>query len=388
MQVPYSYRLFGSFDEVDTGAWERARTECGASIVMDPRFLGAVESSMKQSCRFWYMLVYEDNSRPVACAVLTGTTIDLADFVDPGMAWVLRILPLRHLQMLICGLPVSTGHNTLGLAARNSSRQILPVIDGAICELASKMRMHGVVYREFRPSELEWTSPLLELGYRRITAPPTHFFKPVFQNLQHYCAALKSHYRKQIKRSIRKLELAGMEIKILSEPEQILKAYTPEVHNLYHQVRDRADVKFEVITTDYLRELASRMGSQVNLIVLEMGSRIIAFGWCLHTASAYYMFYAGLDYALNDELDLYFNLHYAALDCALRKRVSTIELGPSADAFKARLGCYSEPTYLFAKGLTRLMSLVVRYGANVLVPKTRAAPSFDVFNSDFVAKLN
>ena len=385
--MPHTYRLFSSFDDIEPGAWERARAECGASIVTDPRFLGAVESSMKQSCQFWYVLVYDDESRPVACTLLTAMTVDLADFVDTRMAWVTRLLPLRQLKMLICGLPVSTGHNALGLASRSASREVLLVIDAAISELGSKLRMHGVVYREFRPSELEWTSPLLDLGYSRITAPPNHFFQPLFQTLQHYCAALKSHYRKQIKRSMRKLELAGVEIRTLADPEQILQVYTPEVHDLYHQVRDKADVKFEVITIDYLRELASQMGGQLSLVVLEKAGRIIAFGWCLHSDSTYYMFYAGLDYALNDELDLYFNLHYAALDCALRKGVSRIELGPSADAFKARLGCYSEPSYLFAKGLTPLMSLVIRYGAGLLVPKSVATPSFDVFNSDFAASM-
>jgi hypothetical protein len=389
--MAYSYRLFGSIDEVDLGAWERVRSECGASIVMDPRFVGAVESSMKQNCQFWYVIVYEDNNRPVACACLSGMTIDLADFADTRMAWLIQHLPrmlspLRQLKVLICGLPVSTAHNTLGLTTRSASHQILPIIDSVICQLASKTRTHGVLYREFRQDDLEWTSPLRNLGYQRIAGPPMYFFKPSFQDLQHYCAALKSHYRKQIKRSIRKLERMGVETKILTDPEQILKAYTPEVHTLYYQVREKAEIKFETLTVEYLRELASRLDGQVNLILFAVGSRVIAFGWCLQTNSAYYMLYAGLDYSLNDELDLYFNLHYVALDCALRKRVSSIELGATGDAFKARLGCYSEPSYFFAKGHGPLMSLVVR-GANLLVPQKPAVPAFDIFNSDYVASV-
>jgi predicted N-acyltransferase len=135
------------------------------------------------------------------------------------------------------------------------------------------------------------------------------------------------------------------------------------------------------VPIEYLRELASRMAGNVDLIVFAIGSRVVAFGWCLRSPSSYYMLYAGLDYALNDELDLYFNLHYAALDRALRKQVATIELGVTAGAFKARLGCYSEPSYFFAKGLTPLMSLLLRYGGNLLVPKQPAVPAFEVFSS-------
>jgi hypothetical protein len=87
------------------------------------------------------------------------------------------------------------------------------------------------------------------------------------------------------------------------------------------------------------------MGGPIHLIVLTRASKIVAFGWCLQGPNSYHMMYAGLDFALNDEMDLYFNLHYAALDRALRSGVSRIEFGVTADAFKARLGCYAEPLY-------------------------------------------
>ena len=391
--MAHSYRLFPSIDKVDLAAWEQVRSQAGASIIMDPSFLGAVESSMKQSCRFWYVVVYDDDTRPAACACLTGMTLDMADFSDKAMAWFIRhfpgsMLPLRNFNVLICGLPVSTAHNTLALATRQASPQILPLVDGVISELAATARAHAVVYREFRQDDLQWTKPLLGLGYQRITGPALYFFKPLFTDLEHYCAALKSHYRKQIRRSIRKLESAGVEIKVLTDAEQILKAYTPEVHDLYFQVRDRAGVKFEALTIDYLHELASRLGDKVNLILFSKGSRIIAFGWCLQTATTYYMLYAGLDYHFNDELDLYFNLHYAALDCALRKKVASIELGATGDVFKARLGCYSEPSYIFARGLGPVMSRVIRYGSGFLLPQTPAVPAFEVFNRNFAARAN
>ena len=390
--MAYTYRVFDSFDEVDLAAWEEVRMQCGDSIVLDPRFMRTVESSMKQSCRLQYVVVYQDNSRPVASACITFMTIDLADFSDRRIAWIIRRLPrrlsrLQQLRMLVCGLPVSTAHHTLGIAIPSASRDILSIIDGIICRLASQTAAHAVIYREFRQEDLQWTSPLHDLGYRCIPGPPMYFFRPLFQDLQGYCAALKSHYRKQIRRSLRKLERSGVEVRVLADPEAILNVYTPEVHELYHQMRDRADVKFESLTVDYLRELASRLGSHVNLIAFSIGSRVIAFGWCIRTKSAYYMLYAGLDYALNDELDLYFNLHYAALDSALRSRVSAIELGATGDAFKARLGCYSQPSYIFAKGLTPVMSLVSRHGAKILFPQKPAIPAFEVFNSEFVADL-
>ena len=60
---------------------------------MDPRFIAAVETSMKESCRFWYVIVCDDNGRPAACACLTAMTIDLADLADPRLAWIIRRMP-------------------------------------------------------------------------------------------------------------------------------------------------------------------------------------------------------------------------------------------------------------------------------------------------------
>jgi hypothetical protein len=94
--------------------------------------------------------------------------------------------------------------------------------------------------------------------------------------------------------------------------------------------------------------------------------------------------FAGLDYQLNEELDLYFNLMYAGLDRALRKQVSTIHVGQSADAFKARIGCYSEPLYVLAKGLTPLMALLVRFAGNLLVVQKPVIPPSDIFRKDDV----
>src|SRR5690349_13910051 len=113
--------------------------------------------------------------------------------------------------------------------------------------------------------------------------------------------------------------------------------------------------------------------------MLLLDARIIAFAWCLHAGEDYHAMYAGLDYHLNDELDLYFNLSYAVLGRALQKQPSRIYFGQTADGFKARLGCYSEPLYVFAKGWGPIMSRLVRYGANFLVAKMPPVPAFNVF---------
>jgi hypothetical protein len=389
--MPYTYRIFDSIDDVDLASWERVRLESAASIFTDPRFIAAAEAGMKQSCRFWFVVVYDDG-RPVACACLTAMTIDLADLADPRLAWIIRRVPgmlsrLRKLKVMMCGLPGSPGEKTLAMASANESPRILPLLDRVICDLAEHDGMDVIAFKEFGQHDLAAMKPMLELGYRCIPSLPMHLFKPSFPDFSHYCAALKTRYRQQINRSTRKLKNSGVELSVLTDPEEILRVYTPQVHALYHQMVAKAELNLEVLPIDFFRELTSRLSGEVELIAFSKDSTIIAFGWCLHASSTYSMLYAGLDYRLNDQFDLYFNLMYAGLDRALRMGVAKIQIGQSASTFKARLGCYSEPLYVFAKGLGPLMSPLIYYGANLLIAEKPAPPASDVFKSSIAGSM-
>ena len=389
--MPYTYRIFDSIDDVDLASWERVRSESAASIFTDPRFIAAAEAGMKQSCRFWFVVVYDDG-RPVACACLTAMTIDLLDLADTRLAWIIRRVPgmlsrLRKLKVMMCGLPGSPGEKCLALTPTNVSAQVLSQLDAAIGDLAARSAMDVIAFKEFGKDDLEWMSPLLNLGYRCIPSLPMHLFKPSFPDFSHYCAALKTRYRQQINRSTRKLKNSGVELSVLTDPEEILRVYTPQVHALYHQMVAKAELNLEVLPIDFFRELTSRLSGEVELIAFSKDSTIIAFGWCLHASSTYSMLYAGLDYRLNDQFDLYFNLMYAGLDRALRKGVAKIQIGQSANTFKARLGCYSEPLYVFAKGLGPLMSPLIYYGANLLIAEKPALPASDIFKSSITGSM-
>jgi predicted N-acyltransferase len=392
LTMPYRCRVFDSIGDVDLDAWRRVCADSGASIFMDPRFIAAVETSMKPDCRFWYVIVDGVDGRPAACACLTAMTIDLLDFTDPRVAWVIRHGPkilsrLRHLKVLFCSLPGSPGDKSLAFASASASPQILPALDGLMDKLAAENGMDVIIYKEFAEDDLDAMNPLLARGYRRIDIPPMHGLQPSFENFAQYCAALRARYRMQITRSAKKLKNSGIEQKVLTDPEEILRVYTPDVHALYCQMVAKSDLKVEVLPIEYYRQLTSKLAGQVDLVALFKDSKIIGFGWCVHDDSTYHMMYAGIDYELNSEFDLYFNLMFAGFDRALRRRAARINVGQTATVFKSRMGCYSEPRYVFAKGVGPLMSRLFYYGANLLVIKKPSNPPSDIFKKEGAAAL-
>jgi Peptidogalycan biosysnthesis/recognition len=390
--VAYSYRVFNSIEHADLSEWQRVRSACSGSIVMDPRFIAAVETSTKQIYKFWYIVIYGHDGVAVACTSVCAIALDLADFADPGLAHIIRHMPLlfsrlRHLKIIVCGLPIG-GDHTLAIAQRSASPQILPVLDSVICEIASEVNADAIIYKEFEERDFEWTDPLLALGYCRIATPPTHYFSRSFDDFSQYCAALRKHYRKQINRSRRKLICPGVELMIVTDSNEIVRAYTFEVHALYRQMAERAAVRLGVLPIEFLHQAALRFGDHVELIAIRKDARIIAFACCLHTQSTYYTMYGGLDYHLNSEYDLYFNLIYALLARGFQKRVSTIVFGIGGDTVKSRMGCHSEQLYLFAKGRRPLLSLIIRLAGNFLIAQRPAAAPFKIFKDEVLQNSN
>jgi hypothetical protein len=384
--VAFSYRIFDSIAKVDLPGWQRVRVRSDASIFTDPRFIAAVEGGMRPVEKYWHIIIDDEGGAPVACASASTMTLTFANLAEPRLVRIIRHIPwvssrLQCLKLLIGGLPIGTGHHAITCAPDADAAQILPVLDRVIRHLALVENADAIVYKEFGEGDLKWTAPLLEFGYHRIATPPMHFFRPVFKTFSHYCAALKSHYRQQINRSRRKLRDGGFDIVVLTDPQEILRAYTPEVHALYHQMVDRAALKLEILPIEFLHNLTLRLAGEVELLIIRKQERIAAFGWNIHTASSYHAMYGGLDYHLNDEFDLYFNLVYAMLDRALARQVTTIEVGLGGDAFKAKIGCYCEPLYVFAKGQNALTSFMLRMVARFLMKHKPPPTAFNIFNS-------
>jgi predicted N-acyltransferase len=196
---------------------------------------------------------------------------------------------------------------------------------------------------------------------------------------------LRTNYRRHINRSLRKLKIAGIEQAILTDPKEMLKCYTPEVHGMYCRMAnpDSAAIRVEVLPIEFFHELPLRLNGDIELIVILKESRIIAFCWAIHDGHTYHMTFGGLDYQLNREFDLYFNLTYAAFDSAFRKRVSTIVLGMGGDTFKARIGCYSEPLYVFGKGRSPLIAFMIRVAGNLLIAQKPTVAQFNIFRDKF-----
>jgi predicted N-acyltransferase len=129
----------------------------------------------------------------------------------------------------------------------------------------------------------------------------------------------------------------------------------------------------------FFTEMAAALGDEAHLTVIRKDGRVCAFTFAVTRGDTHYNLYSGLDYALNNEGDLYFNLFYHDLDQAFRAGVCSVHLGQTSDSFKSRLGSVTEPLFFFAHGRPKAFHAILKLFAPLAFPKVSAVEANDVF---------
>jgi predicted N-acyltransferase len=378
----YSYSLCETIDQRDPEEW-RPFHQGQADPMMDPRFLRSVERSMR-GARFWNVVVHDGGGRPAAAAVLSLYTVDGAMMLEGRWRQALesarRVVPgLLKFPALFCGCPVSTGQNHLRIAPWADEAQVLGQLNRLLHTLARKHRARWISFKEFAEPDVARIDGLVPLGYIRGSSPQMNCLPTRFRDLDHLCASLRSHYRRKIVLSKKKFEQSGLQIEHTRDGARIGQMYTDDVHKLYLSVLDRAEVKLECLPAEFFRELARQFPDDTAFTFITRGDEVVAFSCGLFHNDTYQNLFVGYDAELNAEADLYFNVMLSNLDFALRQNVRSIHVGQTANEFKSRVGCYTEPRFFYVKARNPLSHFLLRKFSPLLFPAPAEAPERNVF---------
>jgi predicted N-acyltransferase len=379
----FLHTISESIDSVDLTTWERL---CGDrdNPFMGLRFLRAVERSMAGQAKVWYVILRNDEEDPAACACLTEFTVDVAIVAGSGLKKIIggirRLFPrLFFFKLMMCGLPVSNGQSSLRIAPGVDRAWVLEQLDSMMREKAANSRARFLLFKEFTAAECDEMKSVIELGYTLGESLPMNVFGGKFADFEQYLAALKAHYRQDIRRSKKKLEKAGITISRIRGGPELEQMYTDQVHQLYLAVVERAESKLEILPREFFLAMASEFSDAISFTYASKDGRIVGFNWALRSGQAYRFMFCGIDYKLNEMADLYFNLMYAELDNGLRSNASEIEVGQTADLFKSRLGCFPIPLAFYVK--STIFQGLLRRTSRFLFPARPPVPAFDIYKS-------
>ena len=185
-------------------------------------------------------------------------------------------------------------------------------------------------------------------------------FSHRFSDIESYTGALRSRYRQCVRKSLDQIASRGPDDTNDSPTRaRSFRLYDPSLHRFYEAVALRSKHRLELLPLSFFHALARRLPGQVGLTLVYASDRVVAFNWNLFDGKNYHYLFAGLDYDLNQSLDLYFNLMYAEMDCAFRSGAATQVFGQTADDFKTRLGCHQERRFFYVASTGRVAGLVL-----------------------------
>lgn len=381
--TPLTHVVYQSSAQVPTEEWDRL-TAHDVDLTMDRRLISAFEATMNGQCRCFTIVVRDAAgvAQALACAGLFAVDVGHFPWLDALVTQARKVWPnCLKIGVLFCGLPIPAGQNHLRIAPRADRAAVLTELDAALRKLGEEQGAAMVVVKEFSGDECQGIPTLPELGYLPGEIPARHLLVGRFGSLANYLDALKARYRAQVNRSLKKFAHAGLRVQQVRGPVDLPRVYTDQVHRLYAAVQARSDYRLELYPAEFMRELGRQFGPDASLTCIYQNQRMVGFTIGLMRDSIYHNLYSGLDYAVRDEGDVYFNLFYHDLDFAWRRGANEVHLGQTSDDFKSRLGSTAEPMYLFIRPNNRIIHLGLKTFSKWVLPRMEPVAAHEVFKT-------
>lgn len=170
---------------------------------------------------------------------------------------------------------------------------------------------------------------------------------PEWTTFSDYEKSLKHKYAQRL----RKVRQSWQGLRVTELSADAVEAAADTIYGLYLQVTNNQAVRMGILSRDFLPQLKRFYGARLRVWGIYEGETMIAFASAWVQDCSFDMFYIGLDYERNRELQLYFNILFFSIEQAITLRKPQLILGRTALEAKARVGCRPEylHTFLYIK---------------------------------------
>jgi predicted N-acyltransferase len=368
----YGFEVYDSIRRINPEEWNSLRER--GDLFMDPRFIEAVENAMGRESRFRHVVVRDAEGRPVATACLSSFVIGGASLAQGTVGKILsvleRIVPWAiRSKLILCGLPVSAGQSHVRFSPDADREAALRIIDSVARKFARAEWARLIVFKEIDPNGCRDLESLLSIGYRRADSYPMNRTLSRYDDFDDYLSHVDSKKRTTVRRSQRKFAKSGLRVEDRLGRDRAAELYTDDVHRLYEAVADNSEVEFGYLPAGFFRELARQLPDNTVFSYVYRDDKVVGFLASLFSETTFHGLFVGLDYSLNSQSEIYFNLLYHLVDIALQRGSQEIYVGQTADEIKNyKLGSYQVPMSIYVKGGRWTMSLVLKAAFSAIFP--------------------
>lgn len=176
---------------------------------------------------------------------------------------------------------------------------------------------------------------------------------------------LRANARRHLKKNLAATAAMNIEMQVAREASPAL---VEEIHQLYLQVFEKSEFRFEKLTTDFFRRLGEDMGDKVRFFTWRRGGKLIACSMSMLEGKTLYLEYLGLDYELALDLHLYHYTFRDQYDWAVNNgctKICSTALGYDP---KLHLRFKLDPLDLYVQHVQPLMNRLLQRVLKFMVP--------------------
>jgi hypothetical protein len=355
---------FRQINDVPTNLWEPLTQ--GKSRAFSREFWETIENSKLNDFDYQYIVLVDDNERPILITSFYTITTDIAIFAPKSLRMVLSKIRtffpgFLKWKMIEWGTPITVSSPPF-IAADGIN------IDMAICEIDKTLRHAArsqgcwlILVRDFESQATEDLTRLKKLGYEALPSLPNTYLDIRWKTIAEYHASLKSYYRSKLLKHLKRNRDAGIHhqrVIAFEELSDILCRQWMTVHN------QADEFQREVLTTTFYQEFSQRLGNDSQAILFYRGDTLVGHALLLLDGKNLRWLYFGRNVAVNDGLYLY--VAHAVIEAAIEIGAERLEMGLTTYAIKQDLGATPSAITLALCGVSPILAPFVGIGYRLM----------------------
>lgn len=341
------------------------------NLVKTHGFQAAVEEADLEGVRCCY-LVISDNDHVKAIIPCFSFRVKLDTFGEPWIKTLIR--QVRGLfptfltkKIFFLGSPAAICDHLWGLDLQHDKQGDSALIETIFREVKERSLLEKcgmVILKEIPAREKQRFASFFKDKFTMAESLPNSFM-PVNKKAFPFPSALRTRYRRRIKRALRDFNHSGYAWVV----EDNYGAYAEEISNLYLQVLEKSSVQFERLNPDFFRNIHHNMRENTfALLCFNQQNKMVCAELVFEETDALIPLYLGIDYAYRDEANLYFNCINRIIEEAEHRNKRWVKFGQTSYLAKAYAGSVFERLYIGVFAHSRMWQFFLKHFLDQLFP--------------------
>lgn len=361
----YHLKVFRSISRIEAEEWDRVSN--GKELARSHAYLSAVEEASVNDAEYFYPVIYRNGSPVAHCCVYTIST-DFQQMLPRFFQKMVSVLRKKWPRLLVVKVTEScsplVADHSISTAEDEDKDYLITRIGQAIEDISVQENSPLIVIRDFLTTDRKDFDVLCGQGFNVVSNMPLARINVRWESYDEYLDAMRSRYRKDVKRRLKRAERTGQRVKKIENFGQLASTWVKQAAVVFENTKG---FKREKLEQAYYQKIDHKLGPDSELLAVERNGELVAHGMLVNDAENTTATYFGREPGKpNSE---WFQLMNEVIRTGINRKSSYINLGLGSYDAKANVGAEMEPLFVYSKCRYRLINWLMK-----LVPNTMDCP--------------